>query len=63
LRRLNQLYPSFEGTSGWKADGGYEAMPAAFEARLRAFFRPYNEALYAYLGEDLGWDDAAPQLR
>ncbi len=56
MRRLSQMYPNFEGTSGWRADGGYEAMPTAFRSELRAFFRPYNAALYEYLGEDLGWD-------
>ena len=31
-----------------------EVDPATVE-RVRAFFRPHNEALEAYLGESLGW--------
>ena len=26
------------------------------EARLRAFFRPYNEHLYRLAGQDFGWE-------
>lgn len=34
----------------------YGKMHPATRERLRAFFRPYNERLSAYLGRDMGWD-------
>lgn len=34
---------------------GYPDMKPDTQARLQAFFKPYNEELYAYLGRDFGW--------
>ena len=34
---------------------GYPKMREETKARLEAFFKPYNEALYTYLGRDFGW--------
>jgi hypothetical protein len=34
---------------------GYPKMRDETRARLEAFFKPYNEALYTYLGRDFGW--------
>jgi hypothetical protein len=31
-------------------------MPASTRATLTEFFRPYNKALYEYVGQDFGWD-------
>jgi hypothetical protein len=48
--------------NGKKAEGVAGApgsIPDAARAALRAFYRPFNAALYEYLGVDLGWDDAA----
>ncbi len=33
-----------------------QPVPDALRARLRAYFRPYNQRLYELLGRDLGWD-------
>jgi len=34
---------------------GYDKIKPETAARLQAFFKPYNEELYAYLGSDFGW--------
>lgn len=34
---------------------GYPGMQAETAARLRAFYRPYNGRLEAYLGRSFGW--------
>ncbi len=34
----------------------YAPMSAATRERLRTYFAPHNERLYALLGEDLGWE-------
>ena len=53
--RFEALYPAFAETTGWRAKGEYEDMPPEEERLLAAFYAPYNEALYRYLGVDLGW--------
>lgn len=35
----------------------YQSMNAITRARLVDYFRPYNQALYEYLGTDFGWDE------
>jgi hypothetical protein len=36
--------------------GSYGGMSDALRDRLRAYFAPYNQRLYAHLGRDFGWD-------
>lgn len=36
-------------------EGDYAPIPGATRRRLEEFFRPHNERLYEYLGEDFGW--------
>lgn len=36
-------------------EGDYAPIPEATRRRLEEFFRPSNERLYEYLGEDFGW--------
>ena len=38
-----------------KTSGGYEPMDPATRQRLEAYFEPYNQRLYEYLGVDFGW--------
>ena len=57
-KRMEELFPSF-GMTGWLADGKYAPMSDSSERALRKFFRPYNAALYEYLGVDFGWDSAS----
>lgn len=51
---IDTAYPKFE-RSGWRLDGDYPPMDPAIEARLRAFYAPYNAALFEYLGYTLPW--------
>jgi len=55
--RMDQLYPSFGKITGWRSLGGYQPMPLKARAALSESYRPYNAALYDYLGTDLAWDD------
>lgn len=36
-------------------EGDYAPMPADTRRKLEEFFRPHNERLYEYLGENFGW--------
>ena len=38
-----------------RTSDGYEPMDPATRQRLEAYFEPYNQRLYEYLGVDLGW--------
>ncbi|MEM1042736.1 MAG: sulfotransferase domain-containing protein [Bacteroidota bacterium] len=40
-------------------DFRYDPLDPALRARLAAYFRPHNEALYDALGEDYGWEREA----
>ena len=51
---IDSIYPKFE-RSGWRLDGDYPPMDPAIDAQLRAFFAPYNSALYEYLGTTYKW--------
>ena len=54
---IDTAYPKFE-RSGWRLDGNYGPMDPALEGRLRAFFAPYNAALFEYLGRTFDWPAA-----
>ena len=41
------------------APARHAGVPAEAAERLRAYFAPYNQQLYNYLGIDFGWDRAA----
>lgn len=46
---LESVYPQFGPRTGWKLDGEYEPMEGEVKAQLKAFFAPYNRALFEYL--------------
>jgi hypothetical protein len=55
---------AFLGLPEWKLDsddifniGSYEKMDPEMENKLRAYFLPYNQALYEYIGEDFNWEN------
>ena len=39
----------------FNATPGNRSMAAGIRARLAAFYAPYNDRLYEYLGRDLDW--------
>lgn len=45
-----------ENAYGVFKEGSYQPMLAETRAKLSAYFRPHNEALYAYLDKNFGWD-------
>ena len=53
--KFSALYPEFSKMTGWSLQGRYASLPVETERLLRAFYEPYNQALYRYLGVDLGW--------
>ena len=51
LASVHTRYPHFEGSSGWRAESRYSLpIHPDTEARLREFFRPYNQELQRLLG-------------
>jgi hypothetical protein len=50
-----QLYPEFAAESGWSSTSHYPPMPAALRERLASFYRPFDELLFAMLGQRLEW--------
>ena len=54
-QQFSALYPSFEKT-GWRMHSSYQPMPEDVRRTLHDFYKPHNEALYAYLGRDFGWE-------
>ena len=44
------------------ADGRGLELEPDLEAKLRAFYRPYNEQLYKLVGKDLGWEKEAGRV-
>ena len=54
--RFAAMYPAFGASTGWQLKGDYEALPPDEDRLIRAFYAPYNEALFRYLGVDLGWN-------
>lgn len=54
--RLSKEYPKFEKSSGWRLHSHYPApLSDAMRRELTAFYEPYNEALFTYLGHRLVW--------
>ena len=54
----------FLGLSRWRLNNyhnynslQYQRMDGSIRARLVAYFRPHNSALYEYLGVNFGWDE------
>ncbi len=61
LRRVTDflgLPPLALGRYARHNDGRTPAMNPRTRAFLQEYFRPFNARLYAFLGRDLGWDDA-----
>ena len=52
---FKRVYPSFEETTGWSADGSKEEMPAAIRDKLRAYYKRPNELLFELLGRRFDW--------
>jgi len=48
---FNEVYPSFEATTGWKAKELYQGIPSLSEEFLVEFFTPHNEELFSLLGK------------
>jgi hypothetical protein len=56
LHHLHEhLYPEFAAESGWSSRSYYPPMPAALRASVAAFYRPFDELLFAILERRLEW--------
>ena len=53
---FEELFPTFESTTGWRMEGNYDPMSAHVKRRLRQFYEPYNIALQHFLGRELHWE-------
>ena len=51
---VRAYFPKFEASTGWSPAGvqSYEAMNSTLREGLASFLRPYNQMLFALLGED-----------
>ena len=50
-RAVKKYFPVFEKHTGWRLHGKYEPMEHKHAQRLMRYFQPFNEMLFALLGE------------
>jgi hypothetical protein len=51
-KRINEKFPGFEKSSGWRLESKYDPMPKYLNHKLSTFFRRHNEKLFRLIGED-----------